>query len=112
LQERARFLPNNALSRACLEYAGFLGAVTSDREVLNRSVLVCLRDHKSGEEGGGRLKRRAEEMSSLLRAIGIRLSSCDGQEASRIIRRAADPEMPLPAPSCPPPDEPVRGADR
>lgn len=110
LEERARLLPNKALSGACLEYAGFLESLTCDRRVLNRSVLVCLRDHNPGQEGRERLKRRAEDMSWLLRAIGLRLAPCDGQQAARIIRRGTDPGTPSPAACCCPLDEPVRAA--
>ena len=110
LEESIRTLPNQALGTPSLQYARFLRTITSDREVLSRSILVCLKDHRSNDGDPGRLKRRTEEMSSLLREIGVRLTPMDGQQACRAVRRAADPTAPSHPIGCLP-GQVVRGVE-
>lgn len=110
LEESIRTLPNQALGTASMHYARFLRTITSDREVLSRSILVCLKDHRSNDGDAGRLNRRTDEMSSLLREIGVRLSPLDGQQACLAVRRAADPSVPLHPHGCLP-GQTVRGVN-
>ena len=96
LEERAGALPHPGLERAAREHAGFLRALASRRDVLQRQVLVCLREPggPSQTETLARLDHRAEEAAALLRGMGIRLARLEGEEAAQVLARACDPEGP------------------
>ncbi|HZP89849.1 MAG TPA: PrgI family protein [Actinomycetota bacterium] len=94
IEERAPGLPHLALEAAAREHAGFLRSLAARRDVLSREVLLCFREPgpAGGEEAASGLAHRVEEMAALLRGLGVRLVRLEGDEATELLSRAADPE--------------------
>jgi len=91
LQEAAGGLPHPALEAAALAHAGFLARLATERQLLDRRVLVVLRDPIGGADATARLRRRAEEASTALAGAGVTISVLEDRAAEECLRSAVDP---------------------
>lgn len=93
IEERAPGLPHPALEAAAREHTRFLRSLAARRDVLSREVLLCFREPSpAGGEEASALAHRVEETAALLRGLGVRLVRLEGNEATELLSRAADPE--------------------
>jgi hypothetical protein len=94
LETRAGSLPHPALEDAAREHAGFLRSLASRRDILERQVLVCLREQGgvSRQEATARVDHRVDEAGALLRGMGVRLVRVEGDAVTDLLTRACDPE--------------------
>lgn len=93
LEDRAPKLPNPSLAAAAFSYADFLSSMTSQSDVLTSSVFVCLRERRRTRESARRLDRRAEELSTLVRELGVAVTRLEGREAIALLDGTADPSI-------------------
>jgi PrgI family protein len=109
IRSAAGGLPHPALERAARAHAAFLAELAGTRDLLARQVLVVLRDPGGGTDGGGLLRRRADEASQALGAAGISLAVLGMTEAVACIQAALDPWAPPPPPEIAPFDAVTSG---
>ncbi|GAA4617201.1 hypothetical protein GCM10023195_76670 [Actinoallomurus liliacearum] len=107
LRERAAGLPHPALEAAARDHAGFLTELATTRELLDRQVLIVLREPygptETGSSGRGRhdadgaaqrVLRRAEQTTRALAAAGINAYLLDGAQTAAVLAAVADPTAP------------------
>lgn len=93
LETRAGSLPHPALEDAAREHAEFLRSLASRRDILERQVLVCLREQGGpSPEANARVDHRVDEAGVLLRGMGVRLVRVEGDAVTDLLTRACDPE--------------------
>lgn len=94
LENRARSLPDPALEDAAREHADFLRSLGARRDVLERQVLLCLRERPaaSPQEAMARVDHRVDEAAALLRGMGVRLVRVEGDSVADLLTRASDPQ--------------------
>ena len=112
LEKRAGALPHPALEDAAREHAEFLRSLASRRDILERQVLVCLRERSgaSMQETTARVDHRVDEAGALLRGMGVRLVRVEGDAVTDLLTRACDPEATPPPQGSSVGSVPVEGA--
>jgi hypothetical protein len=110
LEHEAGGLPHPALEAAARQHARFIAELASRRDVLRRQTLLVLREPTPPARAAQVLTRRAEELAGLLGACGIALTALDGANATAVLARACDPEVPSPAAGLAAPGETIHGA--
>jgi PrgI family protein len=94
LREGAAALPHPGLERAALAHAGWLEALTSDRTVRRRELLVVFHQPPNTTSPAAALRRQAEQAVGLLAAAGVTLTPLDGEQAARLLHAASHPDGP------------------
>jgi hypothetical protein len=99
LRAQAAALPHPGLEQAALAHARWLEALTGDREVRRRQLLVVFHQSPSGTTTpAAALHRQAEQAAGLLAAAGVTLTPLDGDAAAQVLQAASNPDSrPRPA---------------
>ena len=102
LRERAAALPDPGLEQAALAHARWLEALTGDREVRRRQLLVVFHQPPTTSPAAA-LHRQAEQAAGLLAVAGVTLTPLDGDAAAQALAAATNPDgPPRPAGLAPP----------
>ena len=105
LRERAAALPHPGLEQAALAHARWLEALTGDREVRRRQLLVAFHQPPttSTSTAAAALHRQAEQAGGLLAVAGVTLTPLVGDAAAQALAAASNPDgPPRPAGLAPP----------
>jgi len=103
LRTQAAALPDPGLEQAALAHARWLEALTGDREVRRRQLLVVFHQPPSTSTPAAALHRQAEQAAGLLAAAGVALAPLDGDAAAQALSAATNPDgPPRPAGLAPP----------
>jgi hypothetical protein len=103
LRERAAALPDPGLEQAALAHARWLEALTGDREVRRRQLLVVFHQPASTSTPAAALHRQAEQAAGFLAVAGVTLTPLDGDAAAQALAAASNPDgPPRPAGLAPP----------
>jgi PrgI family protein len=94
LRDRAAVLPHPGLEQAALAHARWLDALTGDREVRRRQLLVVFHQPPHAANPAAALARQAEQATGLLTAAGVTLTPLDSDTAARVLHAAANPDSP------------------
>jgi PrgI family protein len=94
LREQAAALPHPGLEQAALAHARWLEALTGDREVRRRQLLVAFHHPPSTTSPTGVLARQAEQAAGLLAVAGVTLTPLDGDAAAQVLAAATNPDGP------------------
>ena len=94
LRERAAALPDPGLEQAALAHARWLEALTGDREVRRRQLLVVFHQPASTSTPAAVLARQAEQAAGLLAVAGVTLTPLDGDAAAQALAAATNPDGP------------------
>jgi PrgI family protein len=98
LRQQAAALPDPGLEQAALTHARWLEALTGDREVRRRQLLVVFHQPANTTSPTAALSRQAEQAAGLLAAAGVTLTVLDGDAATRALAAATNPDgRPWPA---------------
>ncbi|MFD9939582.1 PrgI family protein [Nonomuraea sp. NPDC059023] len=100
IDARAEALPHPALAQAAREHAAYLADLNTSRELLQRQVLVVLRDHSASSRGRRSVRRdasaavvlrRAAEAERALASLGVTTRVLDADEAAQALTECLDP---------------------
>jgi hypothetical protein len=94
LRERAAALPDPGLEQAALAHARWLEALTGDREVRRRQLLVVFHQPASTTTPAAALHRQGEQAAGLLAVAGVTLTPLDGDAAAQALAAATNPDGP------------------
>jgi hypothetical protein len=94
LRERAAALPDPGLEQAALAHARWLEALTGDREVRRRQLLVVFHQPASTSTPAAALHRQAEQAAGFLAVAGVTLTPLDGDAAAQALAAATNPDGP------------------
>jgi hypothetical protein len=94
LRAQAAALPHPGLEQAALAHARWLEALTGDREVRRRQLLVVFHQPPSGTiTPAAALHRQAEQAAGLLAVAGVTLTPLDGDAAAQALAAATNPGL-------------------
>jgi hypothetical protein len=102
MRQTAPALPHPLLEQACLDHADFLATLCAQNELLERRVLVALREPGLDAGAPARVLRRRDESGGLLAAAEIVVRPLSGPAAFAALSAACDPDAPQhPEPALP-----------
>lgn len=91
LRDGAPDLPHPALEEAAHAHADFLDALRTERDLIERTVLVAVTATGPAPQARRAVLRRAEDTAARLTGIGVRARVCDGAEAEHLLRASLTP---------------------
>ncbi|UGQ13605.1 PrgI family protein [Yinghuangia sp. ASG 101] len=91
LRERAGGLPHPALEDAALDHADFLDRLADGRDLLERRVVLALREPGRTHAAADRAAGRAQEAARALAAAELAVRPLDARQTAAILAAALDP---------------------
>lgn len=92
LRERAGGLPHPALEDAALAHADFLDRLAEGRDLLERRVVLAVREMGRADAAADRAAARAAEAARALAAADLAVRPLDARQAAVVLAAALDPD--------------------
>ncbi|WP_436778217.1 PrgI family mobile element protein [Yinghuangia sp. YIM S09857] len=93
LRERARGLPHPALEDAALAHADFLDRLAEGRELLERRVVLAVREPGRTDAAADRAAGRAHEAARALAAADLAVRPLDARQTAAVLAAALNPDI-------------------